>query len=162
LTLISVPIGVFYHIMTLRNAQRTREQSLKAQELQVFLQIYNRMGVNLSKAYFTILGWEWDGFDDFMDKYGEIKNPEVWTSNASLLHNFYQPIGLLVRQKMIDPKLVEVTRSGFSKDLGEDGSSNTRIQGQIPFRQEEAIEYLYNVLKPLRDRRVETILSHNP
>jgi hypothetical protein len=35
LTLISVPVGVFYHIMTLRNQSRTRQ-------VQLFMQIYNR------------------------------------------------------------------------------------------------------------------------
>jgi hypothetical protein len=41
LTLISVPVGVFYHIMTLRNTRRNQELTLETRQAQMFMQIYN-------------------------------------------------------------------------------------------------------------------------
>ena len=80
LTLISVPVGVFYHILTLRNSQKTRELSLRAQEqaletrqAQLFIQICNQTLNNpaFMKGYYIIRDSEWKDFDEYLDFLGE-------------------------------------------------------------------------------------------
>jgi len=90
LTLISVPVGVFYPIITLQNtrknqelARRAQEQSPETRQAQLFMDLYDTFS---SKQYqkdrermFHI--WEFDDFDDFFRKYGVDVNPEdhaIW------------------------------------------------------------------------------------
>jgi len=40
LTLISVPVGVFYHIMTLNNTRKNQEMQLETRQTQIFLNFF--------------------------------------------------------------------------------------------------------------------------
>ena len=42
LTLISVPVGVFYHIMTLRNTRRNQQLTLENRNAQLLMRIYDK------------------------------------------------------------------------------------------------------------------------
>jgi len=106
--------GFSYYVLTVRNAQRTRDLTLKAQEqavetrqLQLFMQLYEK---TLAKenwtAYLEILNeWSWKDFNDFWNKYGEDNNLEAWRKLTTTCAHF-EHIGLLVRDGMIEPKRV--------------------------------------------------------
>ena len=106
--------GFSYYVLTVRNAQRTRDLTLKAQEqavetrqLQLFMQLYEK---TLAKenwtAYLEILNeWSWKDFNDFWNKYGEDNNLEAWRKLTMTCAPF-EHIGLLVRDGMIEPKRV--------------------------------------------------------
>jgi hypothetical protein len=40
LTLISVPVGVFYHIMTLNNTRKNQQLQLETRQTQLFMNLY--------------------------------------------------------------------------------------------------------------------------
>ncbi len=106
--------GFSYYVLTVRNAQRTRDLTLKAQEqavetrqLQLFMQLYEK---TLAKenwtAHLEILNeWSWKDFNDFWNKYGEDNNLEAWRKLTTTCAPF-EHIGLLVRDGMIEPKRV--------------------------------------------------------
>ena len=78
LTLISVPVGVFYHIMTLNNTRKNQELTLKAQQqqletrqAQIFMQLYNKWGDDLRESFNQITSMEYKDFADFKEKYGD-------------------------------------------------------------------------------------------
>ena len=83
LTLISVPVGVFYHIMTLRNTRKNQELQLETRQTQLFMEIYKTYA---SKQFQKDLEqmryvWEFEGLDDFFYKYGVENNPDdhaIW------------------------------------------------------------------------------------
>ena len=106
--------GFSYYVLTVRNAQRTRDLTLKAQEqavetrqLQLFMQLYEK---TLAKenwtAHLEILNeWSWTDFNDFWNKYGEDNNLEAWRKLTTTCAPF-EHIGLLVRDGMIEPQRV--------------------------------------------------------
>ena len=156
-TAIVVGIAAFiYYILTIRNQNTTRQA-------QMFMQIYNRMDNTGAEAYYTIMGWEWDDFDDFMEKYGEFKNPKVWIANGSKIANFFQGIGVLVKRNMIEPEIVDELFGHVLVKIWEK-MAPIILEYRVGYSSDkwEPIEHLYNVVKPLRDKRLEKILTPNP
>lgn len=99
LTLISVPVGVFYHILTLRNQSRARE-------VQITLQITNNFNVfseQWSKFMYT---WQWTDFNDFWTKYGPEKNLDEWSSMMEFWV-FIENLGVMVKRKSLGIDLVD-------------------------------------------------------
>lgn len=106
---LSISLAAFYYISTLRNAQRSRELSLRAQEqaletrkLQLFLQQYQRVAsMELQRIANELLEWGWDDFDDFSEKYGPETNPLKFAEwlEYMLLHDVR---GILLKENFVD------------------------------------------------------------
>ena len=107
LTLISVPVGVFYHIMTLRNTRKNQELQLETRQAQLMMQLYDTYSSpEFSERAQVIYEQEWTDFDDFNSKYGPEANPDAhrdWTSMA----RFMNGVGVLLRKGLINVDLVE-------------------------------------------------------
>jgi hypothetical protein len=109
LTLISVPIGVFYHILTLNNnrknqeiALRAQEQALETRQAQLFMQIYQEMSSpEFYRIHTELLTMQWEDWDDYLRKYGVVNNPEAFALRNSL-HYRLNGVGLLVMADLID------------------------------------------------------------
>lgn len=108
-----VVAGFTYYVMIVRNANRTRELSLKSQDqaletrqAQMFMQIFDKFHEPEFFNKFTrIFTWTWTDYDDFIDKYGWEADPEAWYSEGSVAA-FFEGIGLLVHLELLDLKLV--------------------------------------------------------
>ena len=100
LTLISVPVGVVYHIMTLRNQSKTRQAQLLMGLLETYRSKEFRSQVN------EIRRQEWTDFDDWWSKYGRDTNPDAWASWMSVAA-YFDGIGVLLKKKLIDIDLVD-------------------------------------------------------
>jgi hypothetical protein len=99
-TLISVPVGVIYHIMTLRNQKQSRQASL-------FMQLYDTYRSPEFRKIQMILGrCTWTDFDDCLRKYGPDADIDAW-SNLHTVAAYYNGIGVLVKKKMVSVDLVE-------------------------------------------------------
>jgi len=71
LTLISVPIGVFYQILMLKNTRKNQEMQLEARQAQLFMDYQEKiMQDPLNSSYSDLKNWEWNDYDDFVTKYG--------------------------------------------------------------------------------------------
>ena len=83
LTGISLTVAAAYYTFTLRNTRRNQELTLETRQTQLFMDIYKTWA---SKEFQRDLEqmryiWEFDGFDDFFEKYGVENNPEdhaIW------------------------------------------------------------------------------------
>lgn len=107
LTLISVPVGVFYHIMTLRNTRKNQETQLETRQAQLFMNLYETYrSLEFRKQWTMILQQEWTDIDDFMEKYGSDNNPEAW-SNWMSVASFFHGIGILVKKGLVQPSLLD-------------------------------------------------------
>ena len=88
-------VGIFYYIMTLRNAEKNR----KMQMLQrIYESKYNKEGM---QAYFQIWSRKWEDFDDYWENYGPFNHPEhhaTFVAEEALLDG----LGTLVKKGMID------------------------------------------------------------
>ena len=102
LTLISVPVGVLYHIMTLRNTRKNQELQLETRQAQLFMQIYQEMSSpEHYKESNELLTMEWEDFDDYYRKYGSENNPEAYALRSSMWYRL-NGVGLLVKAGLID------------------------------------------------------------
>ena len=115
-------VGIVYYITIMRNAQKTRdltlqaqEQSLKAQEqaletrqAQLFMDLYETYrSYDFRKfGYDIMFVYTWDNWDDYWDKYGPVNNPTAFNSVNSV-SAFYEGVGVLVKRGLIDIALVE-------------------------------------------------------
>jgi len=156
LTLISVPVGVFYHIMTLRNTRKNQEVQLETRQAQLFMNIFNTFA---SKDYQKdkeqmMSVWEWNDYDDFFAKYGPDVNPDdhaIWDMNLQ----YIEGVGVLVRRGLIDPELVYDIMYGSIIAFWE--KHETIIQGlREEFHSPQTLndlEYIYKQMKTIEEMR---------
>ena len=111
LTFISVPVGVFYHIMTLRNQSRTREA-------QLFMNIYNQSFSSLpyQKAVAKLINTPWNSYEEFVKRYhGGEEYDEEFTVAYDLIGGFLEGVGVLVRDKLLVIRYVALLMSGQTR-----------------------------------------------
>jgi len=102
LTLISVPIGVFYHIMILNNTRKTQQLQLETRQAQLLMQIFGKYTeTELMKQQMDILNWDYNDVGEFWERYGPFTNPNAYTSFARLAY-FFDGIGVLLKRGLID------------------------------------------------------------
>ena len=107
LTLISVPVGVFYHIMTLNNTRKNQLLTLETRQAQLFMNISNKFHSDeMTESFFEILNMEYTDADDFLEKYGlEHKGIQRYT-------NFLESLGVMVKEGYIDIRPIAILFGG--------------------------------------------------
>ena len=107
LTLISVPVGVFYNIMTLRNTRKNQELQLETRQAQLFMQVYNRWcDPSFAKQYSMARYRYMQDIDELLKAVFDPYNPEAHIP-FHVLGQFFEGIGMLVRKGLVDFNLVE-------------------------------------------------------
>jgi hypothetical protein len=101
LGLISIPVGVSYHIMTLYNTRKNQKLTLETRQAQLFMQLYQRtINEESNRRWSKQMLYQWDDYDDFDKKYGQ-KSEDLTT----ILHTTWQQfngVGLLLQQGLIN------------------------------------------------------------
>ena len=138
LTLISVPVGVFYYISTLRNQNRARKT-------QLYLQLLNRFSQpNMSEARRKFLVFEWSTPEEFIEDW---VNPEG-RKTIGTLGSWYEGLGVLVKENLLDIRVVALLMTGLVTGFWDkfipiiDEARNTRGSPRLFIE----TEYLYNQL----------------
>lgn len=102
--------------------------------------------------------WEWSDFDDFLEKYGPSSNVDAFASYLSTCA-FFEGIGLLVKNKLIELELVEELMHSpicMMWEKTEDVTKGFReLYGSSDYW--EWYEYLYNELQKLHDKRLHAL-----
>lgn len=95
LTGIGMMIALTYYALQIRNQNRTRQA-------QLHMQIFNELNSEGRWRDFldAMYSWEWDGYDDFQEKYGT-SNPDVYAKLTSLWW-VYNSIGTLLYDGLLD------------------------------------------------------------
>jgi len=134
-----------YYVVISRNTNKTRKA-------QIFMQLYdNFYNEEFFKKNIDIMNLEWEDFDDYWNKYGINVNPDV----AAMIYsvgNYFEGVGLLVKEKLIDIKLVDDLMTGLVMRYWEKMGPIIK-QERIRFNWPEAYEwteYLYNEIKSLQ------------
>ena len=107
-------VGIVYYVTIMRNQQRTRELTLKAQEqatetrqAQLFMQIYDKfIDYGRTEINTEVFNFEWKDNEDFWSRYSFEADPEAyrkWNNVAG----FFEGVGVLVKRKLIDPEVVD-------------------------------------------------------
>jgi hypothetical protein len=152
LALISIPIGVFYHIMTLNNTRKNQQLQLETRQAQLFRSLNSEFrspenARNFSKA----LSMEWTNYDDFERKYGLRGNPEERVP-YSILGSFFEEVGVLLEEGLIDKNLVSQLVGGYIRRYWEKFEPyilEYRERNNYP-QYFDKMEYLYQEMKRQR------------
>ena len=98
--ILALAASITYYAMVLRNQNQTRQA-------QLFMELYKTYRDPVFREQFSeILLQEWRDFEDFWDKYGQQNNPEAWARWQTVV-SYFQGIGVLLRQGMLDIKVIE-------------------------------------------------------
>ena len=165
LTGIGIIVSILYYTSVLKNANKTQELQLKAQEqavetrqAQIFMGIYNTWrSPQFRESFIKLNSREWSDFQDWQSKYQPIQNPEEGTYEATVF-TFYDGVGVFVRRGLIDIDLVDELLSNSFISLWErfrDIIYSIREFNNSP-RMYQNVEYLYNELMKLRPHQEQT------
>ena len=156
LAAIGVFVGVVFAILQLRDLVRTRQTDL-------VMRLYSTFGSReFLEAYPKVVGVKFKDFKDFEAKYGPppyIRFLETPSFLAYEMHNrFFEGVGVLLRRKLIDIKLVDDLFSWDIKDIWERMKPLVEgVRKTYNFPQYcEWFEYLYNELQK-REQQLATI-----
>jgi len=151
---LAIIVGVIIALMELRHMRQTRETELETRQAQLFMQIFNRHFERESRENISFVNnIEYENYDDFTEKYGRENSPDY--EKFSSLGSYFEGIGVLVKRKLIDPTIIDDLMSGPIINFWE------KCRGYIEERRErtghvealEHVEYLYGVIKAIRDRQ---------
>ncbi len=153
LTLISVPIGVFYHILTLNNTRKNQHMQLETRQAQLFMQILNQFNQPTmveSKIFYA--GLEINSLEDYMKLWEDHETNKLIRPWGQLAEG----IGVLVRENYLDIKVIAGLMGGNVKTSWERQAPyvlemrekyNTRVWIEW--------EYLYNALMKYAEEHPE-------
>ncbi len=147
-TLISVPIGVFYHIMTLNNTRKNQQMQLETRQAQLFMTLYMEdITQRASESLDIIMDLEYEDLNDFESKYGKENNPEAHHLINFFL-NYYEGIGVMVKHGYVDIRLVAELSSGAIR-IGWEKYRSVAYQAREVYdwpRWSLEFEYLYDTM----------------
>jgi hypothetical protein len=103
-------------------------------------------------AWELILDWEYNGFEDFMGKYGPASNRQAFIKFSNYMNQF-ERMGIYVKHGLISAELMDDFMSGsiinFWNKYGP-FIEEFRVYRNNPAAWEH-VEYLYNQIKPIRE-----------
>ena len=110
---VGILVGIIYYLTIMRNTQRTRELSLKAQEeaersrqRELILLRSQSYSLEYITAYTETVGMDdWNTVEEFHSKYGREANPEAF-AKWLYIRSVYNFAGLLLKEKGTDPELI--------------------------------------------------------
>jgi len=152
---VSIMIGIVYYLSILRNTQKTRELTLKAQEqaaetrqAQLFMQMYNRWNTLEMRTQFDIvMASEWKDYDGYV----EYSKDKEYMTCFNVIATFIEGIGVLVHRGLIEAAFVDDLMSGSMMRYWEKIEPivyGIRLRRNWP-QYAEWIEYLYYQIKPI-------------
>ena len=134
-------VGIFYYVTTLRNAQKTRELTLKAQEqaletrqAQMFLQMLNRWRDEVGELdVWPIISTKINSVEDYLERQ---QNDEDFRRVESAFIGFYEGLGVIVKEGFLSIRLVALMWAGmtrlFWENILEDTVDDLRIHMGLP------------------------------
>jgi len=148
-------VGIIYYITIMRNSQRTQDMTLKNRQAQLLLRMWDKtQSKEFNYDLNTVFEMEWENYDDFIEKYGRKNNSEAWNAFGSIL-NFCEGLGVMVKNDLIDPSLVDDMESNLIVTSWEKLSPiiiEFQKRNNFPTFCEQ-YEYLYHQIAPIYYRQ---------
>ena len=147
---IALIVGIIYYLIIMRNSQRNQELTLETRQAQMFMQIYHRLNdPYLQKAIIILHGVDFKDIDDFLSKSNsETAEGRELKESITAFISYYEGVGVLVREGLIDIRYVALLICGMTKNTWEkfkDIAPKIREQPGMK-RWASEWEYLYNEL----------------
>jgi hypothetical protein len=149
---LGVCVAAIFYVLNLRISQKnqelmlkTQQQTLETRQAQMFMSIYDKnTSIEFSKAWEKIVFTPWSTFQE----YSKLWEDPVFNDEAMLVANIYEGIGVLVKEGLLDIRLVALLMCGKVLRYGEKImpilDEGRRAMGYRRWLSET--EYLYNEL----------------
>ena len=98
----SIVIAVVYYILQIQHQKKMRQT-----DLVTHLSRDIALDKEALDAYVDIVEAEFEDYDDFVKKYGKFISRNQVPRSFMLMGNFYEQIGVLLRNRLIDVSLVD-------------------------------------------------------
>jgi len=100
ITMLSVTFGAAIGIVQFKNLVKTRR-------IKLYMELFNKLTEKEITRNFTevLMVWKWKDPDDFFEKYGPEKHPDLFWKFASTISNL-ENVGLFVKEKLVDKEWV--------------------------------------------------------
>jgi hypothetical protein len=152
---IALIVGIVYYLIIMRNSQRNQKIQIETRQAQLFMQIFTRQyDVDQRRNLHLVTHLEYKNYDDFIEKYGAVNNPDVYFRFSSLC-TYFEGVGVLVKRNLVDPSIVDDLMSGRIIEFWEAVSPYI-----LAFRERtgdyeaiEHVEYLYTIIKSIQDKQ---------
>jgi len=140
-------IGVRSYINSNKRTEEARGRELETRQAQLFMQIYAKWNeADFSDRWFDLWGMGvWSDYGKF--KEGILDNPDKMKS-LSVLIRFFEGLGVLVRENLLDIRLIALTMAGDTKFFW-DQYKQIIVEWRRDWnyaRMMDETEYLYNEL----------------
>jgi len=108
LTLISVPVGIFYYIMTLNNTRKNQQQQLETRQAHLFMTLYETArSREFRRQYYALtMQQTWNSYEEYLEKYGPTSNMDVFSDHGALIE-YFDGIGVLLKKDLVDLEMVK-------------------------------------------------------
>ena len=98
---IALIVGIAYYLFIMRNSQRNQQHQLETRQAQLYMTLFNTINnQNIWRHWNEIREYQFTDYDDFMDKYGPVNNPEAYDKYVKVLWLFTE-MGVLVQEGYI-------------------------------------------------------------
>ena len=129
--IVGVVVAFSYYVLTLRNADRTRQT-------QIMLQIFNASTdpSRLAVMQRVLQEYEWTDYEDYKKKYAFDVNPEAHVDIQGI-RNFMSHLGVLLASGRIDSELLGMSMTGVTQLLWyklEPVILAERLESGMPYR----------------------------
>jgi hypothetical protein len=139
-------VAATYYILTIRNTQRNMRTTLETRQAQFFMQIYTIFHQTEFFENFTdIIGWKWEDYDDFMEKYGPRTNPKAFDRLGSI-GAFFEGIGVLSLVGQLMSRHIIM----FWEKIA---PISLEMRRRLKMPVDVWLEYLYNEIKPMMENQ---------
>lgn len=162
----SLMIGVLYYLFIMRNAQKTRELTLKAQEhaletrqAQLYNSIWNQSMNNpqFQKQYMRLMSLQWKNFDEFIELF---PYPDFESENSMAMWGvglFFEGLAPLVREGLLNIQYLTGTIGGLLRTYW--SKMEPIVNEAREFYNDPSVfgqaEYLYNELTKYHEEHPE-------
>jgi hypothetical protein len=146
----SVIVGVIYYALQIRHQSRIRQTDLVTK-----LSYDISTNSKFIEASVDVVDSEFKDYDDFKKKYGKLISKNQIPMSFTMVGNFYEQVGVLLRNKLVDASLIDqllpVTMTWEKMEPMVEGM---RKEYHDPHTF-EWFEYLYNEMKK-REQKLQS------
>jgi len=108
-----VIIAAAYYVMNIRSTQRNMKANLETRQAQMFMQIYGKWSEgDFSSYWFDLSDTVWTDYGKFkenlLENHGKMKS-------LSVLIRFFEGLGVLVKENLLDIRLIALTMAGDTR-----------------------------------------------
>jgi hypothetical protein len=107
--ILALTASILYYALNLRTANKNQQMQLETRQAQLFINIYNQTLNNqpTRDAHKIMNTWKWSNFEELWETIFVSETAEKNMDALLLIGAFYNGVGILVKEKLLDIRYVD-------------------------------------------------------